>query len=126
MYKPEESRPMIPEMILNSPAYAKMKDAVAKKTTIAEDDTLWNELEASVLSCSPQFRKRLNLLIGDKLGPNDLHMALAIKCGFTPSEMTVLFGRTNGAIISRRDSICMKAFDEKMGAAMITSIIRQM
>lgn len=126
LYRPEESKPKIPEKILNSEAYAKMKDAVAKRTTIAEEDTLWNELEAAVLSCSPKFRSRLNLLIGDKLGPSDLHMAVAIKCGFTPSEMTVLFGRTNGAIISRRDSICMKAFDEKMSAAMITSIIRQM
>lgn len=83
-----------------------------------------HDLEHVVLESSPGFKTNLTLLTLGKLTTLDLHTALLIKCGIKPSQMTILLGRSNGAIISRRETLCLKVLDQKMGVKVIDHIIR--
>ncbi|MBP3537236.1 MAG: tetratricopeptide repeat protein [Muribaculaceae bacterium] len=113
----------VPEQITNSEIYQTLKAFIREERPIQEEN-IWEELERTVAECSPRFKTNLNLLTSGKLTSLDLHTALLIKCGFKPSEMTVLFGRSNGAIISRRETLGLKALDKKTGVKVIDGIIR--
>ena len=113
----------VPEQITNSEIYQTLKAFIREERPIQEEN-IWEELERTVAECSPRFKTNLNLLTSGKLTSLDLHTALLIKCGFKPSEMTILFGRSNGAIISRRETLGLKALDKKTGVKVIDGIIR--
>jgi hypothetical protein len=109
--------------IICSAAYAELRNLIDSEKNIKEDDELWGKLEATVLGCAPNFKTNLQLLTGGKLSRSDYRTALLIRCGITPSEMAILLGRSKGTISSRRESLCYKVFDEKLGTKAIDSII---
>ena len=123
LYEKGEETPEVPEPIINSDIYQTLKKFINEGSPI-QDKHLWEELELTVTECSPRFKTNLHLLTSGKLTSLDLHTALLIKCGFKPSEMTILFGRSNGAIISRRETLGLKALDKKTGVKVIDGIIR--
>ena len=114
----------ISPIIINSEAYEHLQDLVLKKAELKENNHLWKELEEIVIKCSPNFKKNLQLLVGGKLTSYDLHTAILIKCGISLSQMTNLLNRSKGAIVSRRESLCFRVFDEKLGTKVIDGIIR--
>ena len=122
LYEKGEETPEVPEPIINSDIYQTLKIFINEGSPI-QDNRLWEELERTIAACSPRFKTNLNLLTSGKLTSLDLHTALLIKCGFKPSEMTVLFGRSNGAIISRRETLGFKVLDKKTGVKVIDGII---
>lgn len=124
LYKSTSSESQIPERILQSAPYLKLQDAIRSNKSVKENDALWNEIEQVVLECSPKFRSNLNLLAFGNIKADDLHFALMVKCGIKPHDMTILLGKSNGAVISRRTSLCVKVLDEKYKAEVINSIIR--
>ena len=63
----------------------------------------------------PKFKENLLLLTLGKMTTAELRTALLIKIGIKPSEMIILLGKSNGAIISRRESLCLKVLDKKWG-----------
>lgn len=119
----KDGTPVSP-VILRSKAYAALQEMIARKTNIQESDPLWNELEKAVLESSPRFKENLDLLTSGKTTLYDWHTALLIKCGVQPLQMAMLFNRAKGTIVSRRDSLCKKMFDKKMGTKMTDAIIR--
>lgn len=124
LYENSSEKPAVSPDILQSEIYQKLLELIYSGKSIKENDILWAELEKAVTACSPKFRTNLNLLTLGKLTILDLHTALLIKCGIKPSQMTILLGRSNGAIISRRESLCVKVLDEKLGVKVIDKIIR--
>lgn len=113
----------VPQQILCSAIYKTLKNLIRDNRPIV-DDSLWEELEQTVLQSSPRFMSNLSLLTSGRLTSLDVHTALLVKCGFKPSEMTVLFGRSNGAIISRRETLGFKVLDKKISVKTIDRIIR--
>ncbi len=126
LYESASAQSSISPIILQSIAYQKIQEYIQEGKTIKESDVLWSEIEQIVLSSSPKFKINLNLLTLGNLTTIDLHTALLIKCGIKPSKMTTLLGRSNGAIVSRRETLCMKILDEKKGAKVIDAIIRSL
>lgn len=116
----------ISPQILQSETYVKFTVAANKGIMIPDIDPLWAELENVVLKSSPQFRNNLLFLASGKLTIPEIHTALLIKCGFRPVDMSILLGKSNGAIITRRNSICMKVLDKKMSTKVINNIIRSL
>lgn len=114
----------IPPLILQSEPYHKLQILISKGEGLKETDRLWKGLEEIVLKSSPKFIEHLQLLVGGKLTSYDLHTALLIKCGVSPSQMTILLNRSKGAIVSRIESLCFRVFDEKLGTKVIDGIIR--
>lgn len=124
LYENAKDDTPVSSVILRSKAYAALQEMIVRKTNIQENDPLWNELEKAVLESSPRFKENLNLLTSGKTTLYDWHTALLIKCGVQPLQMAVLFNRAKGTIVSRRDSLCKKMFDKKMGTKMTDAIIR--
>lgn len=110
--------------ILDSESYKKLRDYISDGQVLKEDNPLWKDLENTILQTSPNFLTNLQLLVGGKLSSYDYHTTLLIKCGISPSEMTILLNRTKGTIVSRRESLCYRVFDEKLGTKVIDGIIR--
>lgn len=124
LYESSNDKTAVPSVIYESEPYQELLKRINSGKSINDNDGLWIELEETVLKVSPRFKTNLNLLTSGKLTVLDLHTALLIKCGIKPSQMTILLGRSNGAIISRRESLCIKIFDEKLGVKVIDGIIR--
>ncbi|MDE6268740.1 MAG: FUSC family protein, partial [Muribaculaceae bacterium] len=119
-----DARPALPDAIAGSEAYATALRYLDEDRAIPESDTLWERICEAVTAASPQFIPRLRLLTLATLTSLDLHTALLIKCGFRPSQMMILLGRSNGAVISRRETLGFKIFDKKTTVRTVDTIIR--
>ena len=124
LYKSNIDRISIDPRIVNSETYNKIQALISNKKELKEDNPLWLEIEELVLECSPNFRDNLQLLVRGSLTKYDLYTALLIKCGIKPTEMIILLNRTKGTISFRRENLCNKIFDEKLGAKVADGIIR--
>ncbi|MDE5875242.1 MAG: tetratricopeptide repeat protein [Muribaculaceae bacterium] len=124
IYEAHDERDITSPVILTSPSYKRLQELISKKTELKEDDPLWKELEKIVLEVSPNFIRHLLILVGGKVSSYDIHTAILIKCGVQPTQLTKLLNRTKGTIASRRESMCQRIFDEKLGTKILDSIIR--
>lgn len=112
------------EDIIESEAYKKLQELIKQKQILSYEDSFWDELEYVVIKSSPQLKENLKLLTQSRLTTIDLHTALLIKCHILPSQMAVLLSKSKGAIVSRRESLCVKIFGEQKGTKVIDGIIR--
>lgn len=124
LQKTGEAKKDVPQAIIESDVYSKLQEYVTSKKRISDSDNIWTGLETAVLASSPSFKSRLYLLAGDRLKEDAYHLALLIKCGVSPTTLSILTGRTKGAISSRRGDLCNKIFGEKLGATLMDDIIR--
>lgn len=124
--KRPEGRKEVSSFILTSSAYMEIQERVAKNMPVPDSDPLWNEIEAVVTECAPNFKENLNLLTLGKLKTHEFHTALLIKCGISPTHMAILFSKSKSAMGSRRESLCRKIFDKKMEPKVFDMIIRQL
>ena len=112
----------ISPIILESEVYSEIQRLLKEGKPMKGE--IWDELEKVVLSASPNFMDNLELLTQNRITSVDREAALLIKCGFRPTDMTVLLSLSNGGVISRRESLGIKIFDEKESAKVVTGIIR--
>ena len=124
IYNRDPKSQAVDPRIAESSAYGRLQEFIAEGKELKSDDPLWQDLEDLVLRISPDFKKNLQLLVGGQLMSYDLHASLLIKCGIPFTQMTVLLNRSKGAIVSRRESLCFRVFDRKMGTKVIDGIIR--
>lgn len=124
LYNSNGDSKIVPIEIQNSDAYQNLLGVISDGRELRESDPLWDELEKAVTKCSPKFKANLQLLVGGKMNSFDLHTALLIKCGVTPTNMAILLNRTKGTISSRRESLSLRIFGEKKGSKVIDGIIR--
>ena len=113
-----------PKSIEESDVLRILNQYIKEGKIIANENSLWNDIENAVLKCSPDFKYRLQLLVGGELKPSDMHLALLIKCGIRPTDISILVGRAKATIAYRRESLGMKVFDRKIDIATIDKIIR--
>ena len=114
--------PLSPE-IGNSRAYAELQEYIKEKRAISETSPLWGELHSVILTASPYFDRRLQLLSPGKIKGDAYRIMLLIKCGVTPTQLCVLIGRTKGALSSRRRILGLKFTDSEISAAMFDNLI---
>ena len=123
LYESSEKQPVSP-IILKSEVYGKLQRMIDNKQALKDDDDIWDELEKVVLESSPDFMSNLRLLTLGKLTSIDTKTALLLKCGMKPWQLSILFVKSNGAIVSRRESISYKIFGEKISVTKLDGIIR--
>lgn len=119
-----EEKPVVPREIQESAAYRQLQNMISGGRELNADDPLWDELDEVVGRCYPNFKRRLQLLVGGKLSSFDLHTCLLIKCGVSTARMASLVGRASSTITSRRGDLSRRIYGENLGSSTITGIIR--
>ena len=114
----------VPDIIKNSDEYYKLKEFIRLKQAVDEDSEFWLDLKRCISLAAPMFIERLNILTGGKLKTKDLQTALLIKCGISHSQMSIIFGRTKGAISQRKETLSKKLFGSKVEMGILEQIIR--
>ena len=112
------------EKIILSESFHTLQEYMRRRKCIPIDNTLWKDLEREVLNVYPNFKKNICFLMNGKETIQDWHTCLLIKLQILPSAMAILLGISPGGVVSRRDSISMKIFQEKLGSKAIDHIIR--
>lgn len=112
--------------ISNSDIYRQIQDRIIHEKAISEQSDLWSDLENSVNDNSKEFKYRLLLLAGGAISPSEFHLALLIKCGFTPSQVAILSGKSKATISYRRKKLCMRFFKQKLSTEAFDEIIRSL
>lgn len=99
IYKKNVDRSVaVSESLYGSEAYNRLMDRINEGKHIPESDLIWEELGKTVLEERPDFRHDQEVLSGGKLGVNDWHVALLIRCGVTPTQMTKVFSRSRSTV----------------------------
>ena len=114
----------VSDVILSSAAYSGLQEYLAMDRPVPETSGLWEELEESVCAASEHFRYRIDLLTGGKLKAGDYHTVLLLKSGFTPTQISKLLGRAKSSIGSKRESLSVKLFGEKLNVRTVDKLIR--
>lgn len=122
IYEQAAHKVEISPIILKSAVYGKLQRHIAESNP--PSDKFWKDLEKTILKSSPNFKSNLNLLTSGSLTTLEYQTALLVKCGISPGKMKSLYGRSHGAISSRRELMCEKALGEKLGTKVIDAIIR--
>lgn len=121
-YSNKDQITISPEL-LKTQTYHHLEDMIDRGASFKENDSLWKELEQTILAISPDFKVNLHLLTGKKMTSTDYQTAILIRYGITPSQMALLLNRTKTTIASRRESLCMRIFGENLGTKAIDGII---
>ena len=114
--------PLLDPVISKSEVYHTLCNHIANEECIKNKDT-WKSLECVILESSPNFKTMLNVLAGEKLNRNFMEIAMLIKCGFTPKEMSILIGRAKNTITSRRTFLRHKLFENQNDNEILDSVI---
>lgn len=114
----------VPNAILNSNVYNIIMEYINQSMPIPEKSEIWNELENVVFGSSPNLKNIIKILAGRKLTEIDLRTLLLIRCGISPTNMSLLCQRERGSINSRRKVLSNKLFGKDMDIARFDKIIR--
>lgn len=116
--------PVLSPVIAQSETYEAVQAMIQEDRCVPFDDSIWSGLEDAVLAASPDFKKKLQILTGNRFTTVDYHTALMIKCQIAPTQMATLTGRSKGAIMSRREALCSKIYDRKLPTKTFDTVIR--
>lgn len=111
-------------VITESEVMATLKQRIKEGKPLPDDSPLWDELKETVLKAHPNFVTILKIITDSSLTVSELRMALMIKAGISPTGMAVLSGKEKGTISSRRNSLGMKIFGQKLGVKAVDELIR--
>ena len=114
--------PLSPE-IGNSRAYAELQEYIKEKRAIPDTSPLWGELHSAIIEASPNFDRRLQLLSPGKIKTDAYRIMLLIKCGVTPTQLSVLIGRAKGTLSTRRRILGLKFTDNEISPNMFDNLI---
>ncbi len=121
-----KKRYSIPESILCSEVYAKLKNAISQNKTLNDNDPIWDELHELIKKVSPDFDKKIRTLSSGRITIEELHTIFLIKAGVRPSDQCKLFGRHASTITFRRTSIGKKIMCGKLNPSLVDTLIQNL
>lgn len=113
--------PEVSGLLLESKEYRQMSLLIKNGKEIT--DSQWECIGKIVEKNVPDFKSRLEILTNDRLTRGDYEIALLIRFGFTPSEMTVLLNRSKSAVSSRRSGLAKKIFESGSKIELLDKLI---
>lgn len=119
----ESTTYIVPAQISCTDTYQQLLSCIENGKYIPENDELWDSLEAAVVNVFPNFINNLSTLTLTKFSKQDKIIVLLIKCGIRPSKMCAVLNKSNGAIGSRRETLCIRMFDKKLGHKTFDKVI---
>lgn len=126
LYEKESGKINVDDYILQSDVYFDLVRMLRDGFVLTDSDPFWDRLESTVRMVSPEFKNRLQILIGRKLSTENYHMALLLKCGIRPAQIAQFVGRHKSSISFRRTTMSEQIFGENKGNDIVDGIIRQL
>lgn len=118
----ENSNPFI----LGTELMSDIKCYIDQERPIPENSDLWDKLRLAVMENNGEFMNNLQTLADGNLKNNEINLALLIKCGFSPTQSAILFGRTKGTLTYRREILCRKLLGKKLATKDMDCVIRML
>lgn len=114
LQKTGESNYRLDPKIESSDLYQHLKKLILTNEIIKNGIEKWDELERLIDDSYPSFFSNLKVLSDNTLKPIELHIAMLIKCGFSPSEVAYLISKDKGTISYHRRHLSNKLFKTKL------------
>lgn len=111
--------------IMESAVYGRLMSLLGEERIVPEMSELWKELEDVVSSASEKFMESVMLLSGG-MNDEEMHLALLIKSGFTPTQSANLVGRSKSTMSYRRKALCKRLFGDEIDVKKMDAIIRML
>ena len=124
--KLSEKRYFVPDRILNSETYVRLKNAISQNRVINDNDQIWDELLELICKVSPDFDKKIRILSEGRITTEEFHTILLIKAGIKPAEQSKVFGREACTITFRRRTIGEKIINGKLSPALVDKLIQNL
>jgi len=106
----KDEHSLVNPAILASQIYISLRDKLESQNhiTYAEEKSVYKSLEELIESISEGFFYRLNILTEGMITDSERKMAMLIKCGFSPLQISVLLGREKNTISTHRRNLAFK------------------
>ena len=114
---------LVDEGIVNSDIYEELKEKIKNEKCIADSENTWDRIEELIEKVSPGFNKRLDILTEGNITPSERKVALLMKCGITPTNISRLLARGRNTISSQRRSLADKISEDKLSLDSLDKII---
>jgi len=105
-------------------AYTDLQSAITSGLIILDDNPIWDSIEQSLSTLSPEFKSTLYRLSNETLSNQDYQLAALIRLGIQPAQVAALLGRVKGTISYRRKHLCIKLFHGDVDVSDMDNIIR--
>lgn len=104
--------PVIDETLRKHEVIIALNELISNKKRISKGNCLLKDLEDAIHVSCPDFRLQLKILTLDKMTIVEYEVAMLIRAGISPKDMSILLGRTKSAITDRRRSLTKKIFGD--------------
>lgn len=111
--------------ILASPTYHLLSEKIQMESliTISEEKFIFKNLEELMENVSQGFFYRLQILTEGKVTPTENRIAMLIKCGFSPLQISILLGKEKNTISTHRRNLAYKIIGRKKSDRSLDVII---
>lgn len=92
----------------------------------SEEDTIFKNLEELIESVSHGFLYRLKILTEGKGTATENRIAMLIKCGFSPLQISILLGKEKNTISTHRRNLAYKIIGRKKSDHTLDNIIKSL
>lgn len=117
------SNPINPDL-LTSESHKLISDKINNKKIGKTNSEFWEMIERDVLSIYPDFKNKLQFLIGGKLDSLDWKMALLTKYGVSQSEMVSIINKTKSTVSYRKKNLGVKLLGVVVPSKELDNILR--
>ncbi len=111
--------------ILTSSTYHILSEKIQTEDliTISEEKTIFKNLEDLMETVSPGFLYRLQILTEGKVTHSEIRIAMLMKCGFSPLQISTLLGKEKNTISTHRRNLAFKITGQKKSNRTLDIII---
>ena len=116
---------LVNPVILSSQIYRNLKEKIESRSSITNsvEKNVYKSIEKLIESVSSGFSYRLRILTEDRITASEQRMAMLIKCGFSPLQISILFGREKNTISTHRRNLAFKITGQKKADKTLDLII---
>lgn len=121
-----DTAPVVDDFLLQSKEYEILLKCINTGKDIVYDTCLWKSLEEKVNISSPDFKVRLRILSSERMTAPEFEVALLIRFGISPKNMSILLARKKSTVSDRRSSLARKIFGDNFDNRALDRLILRM
>lgn len=114
---------IVPREIRESEIYDILRRKISQDEMIFNREDYWIDLESIFSKVYPDFKNILVEVSGGKISDNEFRVAMALRCGFTPSQISTLMGCGTNNVSYYRKNLVEKLTGKKLSSRFLDQLI---